>query len=344
MPTIYDIIKLLFRINVFRFMTSFSDHPLIAVAPMIDWTDRHCRYFFRLFSPNVMLYTEMITAPAIIHGDRDYLLGYDPSEHPLALQIGGSDPVMLAACAKIAEDYGYDQINFNVGCPSDRVQSGKFGACLMKEPNLVADCIAAMRKSVKIPVTLKTRLGVDDYDSYEFLHDFVCKVAATGCDTFIIHARKAWLNGLSPKENREIPPLRYEAVYQLKQDFPTLKIILNGGIKTVSEVKQQLDSVDGVMIGREIYYRPFFLAEIEREFFSNYDNILTPDSILESLLPYIEKQLAKGTRLSHLTRHIMGLYQGVPGVRTWRRYLSEHAHRFDAGIEVVRAAVQEIKL
>lgn len=320
-----------------------SANSLISVAPMIDWTDRHCRYFFRLFSPNVMLYTEMITAQAIIHGDRDYLLGHNSAEYPLTLQLGGCDPKLLADCAKIAAEYHYNQINLNVGCPSDRVQSGKFGACLMREPDLVADCIAAMRESVKIPVTVKTRLGVDHDDSYDFLCDFVAKVAAAGCDTFIIHARKAWLKGLSPKENREIPPLCYERVHQLKRDFPQLNLILNGGIKTLDQIKQQLTFLDGVMIGREIYHRPYFLAEIEREFFNINAKMPTPESILKQLIPYLEEQLQQGVRLSHLTRHILGLYQGMPGARTWRRYLSEHAHRSNAGIDVIKNAAQLIK-
>ena len=309
----------------------------LCVAPMMDWTDRHCRFFHRLLSPNARLYTEMVTAPAVLHGDRERLLGFDPSEHPVALQLGGSEPHELAAAARVGESQGYEEINLNVGCPSDRVQSGRFGACLMREPALVADCIAAMRAAVSVPVTVKCRLGVDEQDEYEDLERFVESVRATGCRVFVVHARKAWLEGLSPKENREIPPLNYARVYRLKREFPELTIVINGGIASVADVHEHLAHVDGVMLGRVAYHEPYRLAEIEREIFG------TPppdrDAVLERLKPYVAAHLARGDRLQHITRHILGLYQGLPGARAFRRLLSERAHRAEAGYEIVEQAI-----
>lgn len=311
-----------------------------SVAPMMDWTDRHCRYFHRLLSPHVRLYTEMVTAQAVIHGDRGRLLGFDPAEHPVALQVGGAEPGELAAAARIGEEAGYDEINLNVGCPSDRVQSGKFGACLMREPALVADCVAAMRAAVAIPVTVKCRLGVDDQDEYADLARFVDSVRATGCNVFVVHARKAWLEGLSPKENREVPPLNYERVYRLKHEFPDLTIVINGGVSTLADVRRHLDRVDGVMLGRTAYHDPYRLAEVDAELYGT----PLPDraDVLARLRPYIEAHLARGDRLQHISRHILGLYQGLPGARAYRRVLSERAHRADAGYEVVEEAIAAV--
>ena len=307
------------------------------VAPMMDWTDRHCRYFHRLLSPHVRLYTEMVTAPAVIHGDRERLLGFDPAEHPVALQLGGSEPRELAQAARIGEDLGYDEINLNVGCPSDRVQSGRFGACLMREPALVGDCVAAMRAAVSIPVTVKCRLGVDDQDEYADLENFVGRVRVAGCSVFVVHARKAWLEGLSPKENREVPPLNYERVYHLKRDFPELTIIVNGGISTLADIDEHLRHADGVMLGRTAYHEPYRLAEAEARLFGT--PLPDRDGVLDRLRPYIEAHLARGDRLQHITRHILGLYQGLPGARAYRRVLSERAHRADAGYEVIEQAL-----
>nr|WP_084480185.1 tRNA dihydrouridine(20/20a) synthase DusA [Methylomicrobium lacus] len=312
-----------------------------SVAPMLDWTDRHCRFFLRLISKQALLYTEMVTTGALLHGDRQRFLQFDPSEHPLALQLGGSDPAGLAACAKMAEDFGYDEVNLNVGCPSDRVQSGSFGACLMAEPELVAECVGAMRKAVSIPVTVKSRIGIDDRDSYEELIKFIGTVAEAGCDTFIVHARKAWLKGLSPKQNREVPPLRYDTVYRLKQDFPTLQIVLNGGITTLDQAEDVLgNGVDGVMVGREAYHNPYILAEVDRRLFGASAEVFTRAEIIEKLLPYIEQQRAEGVRLHSITRHILGLFHGEPGARSWRRHLSEHAVKYDADASVVREALK----
>lgn len=315
----------------------------LSVAPMMDWTDRHDRYFLRLIAPQILLYTEMLTARALLHGDYRYLLQFDPLEHPVALQLGGSEPQFLAQAAQRGEDFGYDEINLNVGCPSDRVQSGRFGACLMQEPALVADCVAAMCEAVKLPVTVKCRIGVDEQDAYEDLVGFVKTVAAAGCGIFIVHARKAWLQGLSPKENREIPPLRHEVVRQLKQDFPHLTIIINGGIKTVMEVEEQLKSVDGVMIGREAYANPYFLAALQKKYYSAEQLPESRAAVIEKLLPYVREQLGKETRLSHITRHILGLFRGEKGANKWRRYLSENAHRNGAGIEVLLSALKLVE-
>ncbi|GGZ05413.1 tRNA-dihydrouridine(20/20a) synthase [Shewanella fodinae] len=304
---------------------------------MLDWTDRHYRYFARLMSSQALLYTEMVTTGAILFGKGDYL-EYNEAEHPLALQLGGSDPQALAQCARIAEERGYDEVNLNVGCPSDRVQNGRFGACLMAEPQLVADCVNAMQQQVSIPVTVKTRIGIDEQDSYLFLTDFVGKVSEAGCNTFIIHARKAWLQGLSPKENREIPPLDYPRVYQLKQDFPALNISINGGIKSWDNITQHLQQLDGVMVGREAYQNPYLLAEVDQRLFGMNRALLSRDEVVDAMLPYVAQHLQAGGRLNHITRHLTGLYQGVAGGRSWRRYLSENAHKPEAGIEVLLAA------
>jgi tRNA-dihydrouridine synthase A len=311
---------------------------ILAVAPMMDWTDRHCRYFHRLLSPHARLYTEMVTAPAVLHGDRERLLGFDPSEHPVALQLGGSDPRELAQAARVGESFGYDEINLNVGCPSDRVQSGRFGACLMREPELVGDCVAAMRAAVSVPVTVKCRLGVDDQDEYADLERFVERVRAAGCTVFVVHARKAWLEGLSPKENREVPPLNYERVYRLKREFPGLTIVVNGGVGTLSDVGEHLRHADGVMLGRTAYHEPYRLAEVEHELFGT--PLPDRDSVLARMRPYIEAHLARGDRLQHISRHILGLYQGLPGARAYRRLLSERTHRADAGWAVVEQAIE----
>ena len=315
---------------------------LIAVAPMLDWTDRHYRYFIRLLSRHTLLYTEMVTTGAILRGDRQRLLAHDPAEYPLALQLGGSDPAELARCARIAADWGYDEINLNVGCPSDRVQSGRFGACLMAEPDLVAECVAAMRVATDLPVTVKTRIGINERDSYQELTDFVRRVEAGGCTVFIVHARKAWLSGLSPKENREIPPLRYAVVHRLKRDFPELTIVLNGGLTTLEQVTEQLRQVDGAMIGRAAYENPYLLAEVDRRFFGSSAPPPNRHQVIRALLPYLEEQLRAGTPLPCMTRPILGLFQGIPGARAWRRLLSERAWRHGAGVEVVEAALERV--
>ena len=308
------------------------------VAPMMDWTDRHCRYFLRLISKHAYLYTEMITTGEILHGDADRALRFHPNEHPVALQLGGGDPRELAAGTRIAAEYGYDEINLNVGCPSDRVQIGRFGACLMAEPKLVAECVAAMGAASSLPVTVKTRIGIDIYDEYEFLFNFVSTVAAAGCRTFIIHARKAWLQGLSPKENREKPPLHYDAVYRLKRDFPHLEIIINGGITDLEQAERHLHKVDGVMLGRAAYHDPYILADVDRRLFGASRPPPSRHDVIECLLPYVAQELAKGTRLHHITRHILGLFQGMPGARAWRRHLSENANRHSADINTLLEA------
>lgn len=310
-----------------------------SVAPMLDWTDRHCRFFHRQLTRQALLYTEMVTTGAIIHGKGDYL-AWNQQEQPVALQLGGFDPAALAQCAAQVEARGYNEINLNVGCPSDRVQNGRFGACLMGEASLVADGINAMRARVDIPVTVKTRIGIDEQDSYEFLCDFIRQVSEKGgCGTFIIHARKAWLSGLSPKENREIPPLDYERVYQLKRDFPHLTLSINGGVKTLAEAKIHLQHVDGVMMGREAYQNPGLLAQVDRELFGCKQSSPDPVAVVRSMYPYIERELAQGTYLGHITRHMLGLFQGIPGARQWRRYLSENAHKPGASIETLEQAL-----
>ena len=307
---------------------------------MMDWTDRHCRYFLRLLSPHARLYTEMLTAASLIHGDATRLLLFNEEEHPVALQLGGCDPEMMSRAARLGELQGYDEININVGCPSDRVQSGQFGACLMRQPELVAACVAAMREVVSIPVTVKTRIGIDDYDSYEFLRRFIDAVATAGCETFIVHARKAILEGLSPKDNRSVPPLDYSRVYRLKQDHPDLGIVLNGGITTLDQVREHLSHVDAVMIGRQAYQDPWFLTELEQALHST--PVPGRQHVIEQMAAYIERELARGVALKHMTRHLLGLFNGQPGARLWRRYLSENAHRPDAGIEVLYSALGKL--
>jgi len=297
----------------------------------------------RLLSPGVHLYTEMLTAAAVCHGDAAALLNFDQSEHPVALQLGGSDVSMMARAAKMGADAGYDEININVGCPSDRVQSGAFGACLMVKPQLVADCVAAAKEEVGIPVTVKTRIGIDDQDSFAFLQDFIAKVSDAGCDTFVVHARKAILSGLSPKDNRRIPPLNYERVYKVKEAFPELNIVLNGGVTTVEQCRDHLKALDGVMIGREAYQHPWFLHELEQAIIAD-DPVqrIAREQVIENMYPYIEQQLSSGVPLNCITRHLFGLFAGQPGARSWRRYLSEHAHQPGSGIEVLQRALEQL--
>ena len=315
-------------------------HRAFCVAPMLDWTDRHCRYFYRLMSAHALLYTEMVTTGAIIHGNQPRFLQFNQEEHPLAFQLGGSNPVDLATCAKIVEQYGYDEVNLNVGCPSDRVQNGMFGACLMAKPELVAKCVAVMRKAVSIPVTVKSRIGIDEMDSYQELVHFIETVAEAGCETFIVHARKAWLQGLSPKQNREIPPLRYDLVHQLKQEFPHLEIILNGGITRLEMAQEQLQYVDGVMLGREVYQRPYILSAVDEQFFKANHAVKSRQEVVFELIPYIQRQLKEGVRLNSISRHILGLFHGIPGAKGWRRYISENAHKPDADENVILQALK----
>lgn len=315
-----------------------------SVAPMLDLTDRHCRYFHRLLSKKALLYTEMVTTGAILHGTRQRFLLFNEAENPLAFQLGGSNPADIASCAKIIEDYGYDEVNLNIGCPSDRVQNGRFGACLMAEPDLVAECVKTMQQEVSIPVTVKSRIGIDDRDSYEELLNFISTVADAGCNTFIIHARKAWLKGLSPKQNRDIPPLRYDIVYQLKKDFPELEIIINGGVTSLMGAKEILQHVDGVMVGREAYHNPYLLADVDSQLFSTLTSIKTRNEVIMELLPYINMHLDEGGRLHNITRHILGLFHGVPGARKWRRILSENATKPGADESVVLEALNSILL
>lgn len=314
----------------------------LSVAPMMNWTDRHCRYFLRLMSRHVLLYTEMITTGAILHGDRERLLGFDAAEHPVALQLGGADPEALAECARVAEAFGYDEVNLNLGCPSDRVQSAQFGACLMAKPELVARGVCAMIDAVRVPVTVKIRIGIDRRDSYDELNGFVRRLADAGCRSFAVHARKAWLQGLSPKENREIPSLRWEMVHRLKADNPTLEIVLNGGVESLDQAQAQLAYVDGVMIGRAVYHDPYMLAEADQRFFGELGLVPSRHDVIEGLILYIERELERGTPLHRITRHILGLFQGMPGAKTWRRALSMETHREDTGIEVIREAISRI--
>ncbi len=314
------------------------------IAPMLDWTDRHCRYFHRLLTRNAFLYTEMVTTGAILHGSQNRFLSFNKAENPIAFQLGGSNPSDLASCARIIEDYGYDEINLNIGCPSDRVQNARFGACLMAEPELVAQCVSAMNQVVSIPVTVKTRIGIDEQDSYKQLVSFISTVAVAGCKTFIIHARKAWLSGLSPKQNRDVPPLRYDVVYQIKKDFPELEIILNGGVTSLESTKEILKHVDGVMMGREAYHNPYLLAGVDKKLFSEPGLIKTRHEVVMGLLPYITEQLFKGERLHSITRHILGLFHSVSGARTWRRILSEEATKKGADVAVVLEALKSISL
>lgn len=311
---------------------------VVSVAPMMGWTDRHARYFLRLISKHVLLYTEMVTTGAILHGRCDSLLQYHSAEHPLALQLGGSSANELAECSQIAEDAGFDEVNLNVGCPSDRVKSGHFGACLMAQPDLVGECIHAMQSKVDIPVSVKCRIGIDNMEEYSDLAGFVRTVVASGCDTFIVHARKAWLKGLSPKQNREVPPLNYDFIYRLKQEFSELNITLNGGVKTLDAVDEHLAHVDGVMLGREAYHNPYLLASIDQQFYGSTGSVLSRREIINAMLPYIEQELARGTILHSITRHIHGLFLGCPNAKVWRRYLSENDNRAGAGVEIVLEA------
>ncbi|WP_051363424.1 tRNA dihydrouridine(20/20a) synthase DusA [Deinococcus murrayi] len=311
----------------------------LSVAPMMDWTDRHCRVFHRTLTRRTLLYTEMVTTGAILHGDRERHLGFSGVEHPVALQLGGSDPAALAECARIAEDWGYDEVNLNCGCPSDRVQSGAFGACLMATPDVVARAVEAMRGATRLPVTVKHRIGIDDQDSFAHLTRFVAAVAAAGAETFIVHARKAWLSGLSPKENREVPPLRYEVVRQLKADFPWLTVVLNGGVLSLEAAREHLRWADGVMIGRAAYGEPYLLATADRDVFGEDVTPPTRREAIEVFLPYVAAQLERGQPLHRLMRHTLGLFAGQPGARHWKRTLSERGHLPGAGLEVVREAL-----
>ena len=306
-----------------------------SVAPMMDWSDRHCRVFWRQLTGKALLYTEMVTTGAILHAGPERFLNFSSAEHPLALQLGGSNPADLAKCAAIAEQWGYDEVNLNCGCPSDRVQNGMFGACLMAHPQLVADCVSAMREACDLPITVKHRIGIDDMESYQELVNFIEPIKAAGCQTFIVHARKAWLQGLSPKQNREIPPLNYDWVYQLKRDYPELEIIINGGIETLEQCHGHLQQVDGVMLGRAAYHNPYMLAEVDQQLFNTSNETKSRDQVLLDFIPYIEQQLAQGVALHHMTRHILGLFQGVAGAKLFRRHISQNAHKKSAGIEVV---------
>ncbi len=310
----------------------------LCVAPMMEYTDRHCRYLLRLISRHTLLYSEMVTCGAVLQGDRKFLLDFDASEHPLALQLGGSNAKQLAEATRIAEQWGYDEVNLNVGCPSDKVQTGAIGACLMAQPQTVADCIHAMQLAVQIPVTVKCRIGIDDQDSYEDLNRFISCVASTGCKTFIVHARKAILQGLSPKQNREIPPLNYERVYRLKRDFPNLEIIINGGITDLTQSARHLQQVDGVMIGREAYHNPYILAEADQRIFNQPHQTLSRKEILRRFIEYADMEIAEGTQLKHMAKHTFGLFHGQPGARSYRRFLSEQIHKTTADTQVLHEA------
>lgn len=314
-----------------------------SVAPMMDWTDRHCRVFHRRLTRRARLYTEMLTTSAIIHGDRQRLLGFDGSEHPVALQLGGSNPRDLAEAARIGEGFGYDEINMNVGCPSDRVKGGNFGACLMAEPQLVAECVAAMKQAVRIPVTVKCRIGIDDQDPEVALDTLSRAVIAAGADALVVHARKAWLNGLSPKENRDIPPLDYDRVYRLKTALPNVPVIINGGIATIAAAKQHLDHVDGAMLGRAAYQEPWRLLSVDPELFGDAAPHATMHDAIEALMPYIENELAAGMRLHSVTRHLVGAFHGVPGARAFRRYLAEVCTKPGAGTASLREALKIVE-
>jgi tRNA-dihydrouridine synthase A len=315
------------------------DHDTLrlSVAPMMDWTDSHCRVFHRQLAPHARLYTEMVHAQAVIHGDRDRLLGFDTVEHPVAVQLGGSEPQDLAQAARIAQDWGYDEVNLNVGCPSDRVQAGRFGACLMKEPALVADCVAAMIAAVDVPVTVKCRLGVDEQEDYDLFHAFIDQVSAAGCRVFFVHARKAWLQGLSPKENREIPPLRYDWAYRLKRERPELTVAINGGITTAEQVREHLQHTDGAMIGRTAYHEPYELHRMDIALFGG--ELRARADLLRGWRPYVEAQLGRGVALKHLTRHVLGLFHAQPGGRAFRQILSEGAHKPGADWSLVERAL-----
>lgn len=305
-------------------MTQLDTSRKFSVAPMLDWTDKHCRYFYRLMSPSALLYTEMVTTGAIIFGKGEYL-AFNEQEHPVALQLGGSDAADMGRCAVQAQDLGYDEVNINVGCPSDRVKNGRFGACLMAQPDVVAECVRQMQSAVDIPVTVKSRIGIDDMDEYEDLTRFIEGVAEAGCKHFIVHARKAWLQGLSPKENREVPPLKYERVYQLKQQFPYLHISINGGIKSVEDAQNHLKYTDGVMMGREVYSNPYILTDVEQALFDAEYQAPSREQVVEQMIPYTQQHIDQGGRAWHVIRHMLGIYQGQPASRVWRRYLSQNA-------------------
>lgn len=317
---------------------------IFSVAPMLNWTDRHCRFFHRILSRQALLYTEMVATHAILQGDKKRFLSFNSAESPVSYQLGGNNPAELADCAQIIEDYGYAEINLNVGCPSNRVQSGRFGACLMRQPNLVAECVNAMQQRVSIPVTVKSRIGIDKHDSYAELLNFISTIADAGCKTFIIHARKAWLSGLSPKQNRQVPPLRYDIVCQIKKDFPELEIILNGGITTLNDAKQLLTQVDGVMVGREAYHNPYLLAEVDAQLFAGTALPKSRHQVALELIPYISHHLSNGEKLHSITRHILGLFHGISGASTWRRYLSTHATQKTADETVLLDALNRIGL
>ena len=327
--------------SVNAFETTALRHRF-CVAPMMDCTDRHCRYFLRLISRHALLYTEMITAQAILHGDTERLLAFDEAEHPVALQLGGSEPGDMARCARIAEEFGYDEVNINVGCPSSRVQLGRIGACLMQEPETVARCVSEMRAAVNIPVTVKTRIGVDESDSYEFLQQFVQAIADAGCETVIVHARKAWLKGMDPKQNRTLPPLHYERVHHLKQDFPALELVLNGGISTIADAYQHLSTLDGVMLGREAYRNPYSLHDVDRLFFADSRQPRSRTGVVHDFLPYVDRQLTAGVPLQQITRHLMGLFLGQPGGRRWRRSLGENTRERGAGVSAITSALEQL--
>ncbi|MDH5230980.1 MAG: tRNA dihydrouridine(20/20a) synthase DusA [Gammaproteobacteria bacterium] len=314
----------------------------ISIAPMLDWTDRHERYFLRLISQHCVLFTEMITTGALLHGPRQKLIEFDQAEHPIVAQLGGSDAKELAECSKILEQAGYDEVNLNLGCPSDRVQSGRFGACLMADASLVAQSIKAMCQSVNIPVSAKTRIGIDNADSYEYFRDFVRVLADSGVNVFYIHARKAWLQGLSPKQNREIPPLHYDYVYRIKEEFPHLNISLNGGVKSLQQADAHLRQVDGVMIGRAAYENPYLLAPIDQKIYASSCPLKTRKQILNEYLPYIEKQLSQGVKLTAMSRHLLGLFHGLPGARGWRQHISENAHKAGMGVELIWKAAERV--
>ena len=316
-----------------------ADAFRFCVAPMLDWTDRHERYFLRLMSKKARLYTEMVTTGALLHGDAPRHLDYHPAEHPLALQLGGSNPEELARCAELAQQWGYDEINLNIGCPSDRVQSGRFGACLMAEPELVAHCVESMQKACDLPITIKSRIGIDDHDSDEFLQQFIQRIYQSGCRIFIVHARIALLSGLSPKENREIPPLQYDRVARLKARYADACIVLNGGIRSIAQSSDLLQTFDGVMLGREVYQNPYIMSDVDTALFGSPSTSMTRCDVLNAYLPYVREQLAAGTSLHHMTRHILGLYKGQPGGKLFRRHLSENAWKKSAGIAVLEDAI-----
>ena len=319
-----------------------NDSHKFCIAPMLHCTDRHFRYLARLLSKKCFLYTEMITTGALIYGDRDRWLTLHDGENPVALQLGGSNPNEMAKCAEFAEEYKFNEVNINVGCPSDRVQAGKFGACLMLEPEIVSNCIKSMKQASSVEVTVKSRIGVDNQDNYEFLQQFVEKIALAGCETIIVHARKAHLSGLSPRQNRTIPPLHYEYVYRLKQDFPELKLILNGGLKDKAEISTHIKELDGVMVGREAYDNPYFLADIDKIIFNMPASSLSRFEILDEYKNYMQQELNEGVPLKILAQHIFGMFNGLPGARAWRRYLSEHIYAVDAGLEVIDEAMQSV--